>query len=301
MRIRTWQAIAFLVAMSVLTVLAELPRGSWLTTAAASLIAGVCGLVLMGASAVLGARWKFVETWFGGLDRVYVTHKWLGIWALGFASFHLLFKAGMSSWDTAAILTLPPHYTRFVRQLSFVALMLIVLLALNRNIPYGVWRWWHKLSGPSFVVVILHWLSFKSPISLASPSGVWLAVMSALGVGGAFYKLLLYPLLSRHAEYRVEAVNRGEGAVHLELSAVGRPIPFVPGQFAFLRMKEEGLREPHPFTIASGDPKGRVHFVIRALGDYTHGLVAQTKVGMRADVYLPFVRFQRPKAARSEI
>jgi predicted ferric reductase len=34
-------------------------------------------------------------------------------------------------------------------------------------------------------------------------------------------------------------------------------------------MKEDGLREPHPFTIAnSRDEKGHVHFLIRNVGDY---------------------------------
>lgn len=255
----------------------------------------------MGAASLLGARWSIVESQFGGLDRVYQTHKWLGIWTLAFASVHLVFKAGLDVWDTASIISLPPYYTRLVRQLSFVALMLIVMLALNRNIPYNVWRWWHKLSGPLFLIVILHWLSFKSPIAISSPAGIWLATISALGVAAAGYKLLLYPFLSSHAEYRVVATDPGAAALHLELAPVKRAIPFIPGQFAFIRMKQEGLREPHPFTIASGSsPDGHVHFVIRSLGDYTHKLT-KAAVGMRADIYAPYGRFKRPSASKREV
>ena len=241
MRIRSWQAILFLAAGSASAVLAEIPRGDWLTPAAMSLSAGVTAFSLMGAAALLGGRWRFVEAGFGGLDRVYRVHKWLGVCALGFASFHLVFKAGMEGWDTASILALPPFHTRLVRQLSFVALMLIVMLALNRAIRYSAWRWWHKLSGPLFLIVILHWLSFKTPIAITDPAGVWLAI-ATLGVAAAAYKLLLYPLLSRHAEYRITAVSPGAAAVHLELAPVRRPIAFTPGQFAFLSMKEDGLR-----------------------------------------------------------
>lgn len=302
MQMKTWQAVGGLTAVSYAVVFAAIPSGTWLSPAGLSLGAGVAGLALMGAAAVLGSRWSFVETVFGGLDRVYQTHKWLGIWALGFASFHFLFKAGMQQWETASIVALAPPVTRFVRQLSFLGLMLIVLLALNRAIPYRVWRWWHKLSGPAFVIVIVHWLSFKSPIELTSPAGVWLAIMSVLGVAAAFWKLLLYPFFASQAEYRVESIHRGEGAVHLELSPVGREIPFIAGQFAFVQMKEDGLREPHPFTIASAAGRdGRVHFVIRALGDFTEQLVARAAVGMRADVFLPYGRFHRPKEAKSEI
>src|SRR5690606_11350542 len=124
------------------------------------------------------------------------------------------------------------------------------------------WRLWHKLSGPLFIVVVLHWLSIRQPLPLNSPAGLWLAALAALGIVAALYKLLLYPFLARHAEYRVVAINPGPAAMHLQLEPVGKGIDFRSGQFGFLRLKEEGLREPHPFTIASGDGgQGRVDFV----------------------------------------
>lgn len=56
-----------------------------------------------------------------------------------------------------------------------------------------------QLSGPPFLVVVLHWLSFKTPIALLSPAGMWLALASAPGIDAAFYKLLLDPFVSSHA------------------------------------------------------------------------------------------------------
>lgn len=300
MYLRSWHVITVTVIACVLLVLPGLPPDTWLTTAAASLVSGVVALSLMAVNPVLAARWQPVESAFGGLDRVYLAHKWLGIWALAFASFHLVFKAGISDWDTAAILAMPRAWSHFVRQFSFVALMLILLLALNRNIPYGTWRLWHKLSGPVFILVVLHWLSIKQPLPLGSPAGLWLAALAALGIVAALYKLLLYPFLARHAEYRVVAIDPGAAAMHLQLEPVDKGIDFRPGQFGFLRMKEEGLREPHPFTIASGDGgQGHVDFVIRNLGDFTAKLIAGTRTGMHADIYAPYGRFARhPDAAR---
>ena len=189
-----------------------------------------------------------------------------------------------------------------MRQLSLLALMVIIILALNRKIPYHRWRWWHKLSGPLFLIVVLHWLSFKSPIALASAAGIWLAVLSGLGVMAAFYKLALYPFLSPHAEYRVVSANPGAGALHLELAPMRNPIAFTPGQFAFLSMKEDGLREPHPFTIASASSEnGHVHFVIRNLGDYTNRLINSATPGMHATVYAPFGRFSRRADSKREV
>lgn len=302
MAIRAWQAVAGPAALAAALTLAALPPATRLGTGGLSLAAGVAALTLMAAAALLGSRWRWVEHAFGGLDRTYVAHKWMGIWALGLASLHFLFKAGAEGWQVAAILELPGPWTRFLRQLSYVALGLIVLLALDRNIRYSTWRWWHKLSGPLFLVVVLHWLSFRSPIRLQSAAGLWLAAWSVLGAAGALYKLLLYPLLARQAEYEVVAIDPGKAAAHLQLAPVANPVRFVPGQFGFLRMKHEGLREPHPFTIASGSGgDGRVDFVVRALGDFTTRLVAQVRPGMRADVYAPYGRFMRNGAAQREV
>ncbi|TWI13403.1 ferredoxin reductase family protein [Aerolutibacter ruishenii] len=301
MTLKSWHVITALVVASAVLVAMELPADTRLGTAALSLSSGVAAFTLMAAASVLGARWSWVESRFGGLDRVYQVHKWMGVWALGLASIHLVFKAGMPGWDTASILALSGGWTRFLRQFSFVGLMFIVVLALNRNIPYGQWRLWHKLSGPLFVVVVLHWLSFKQPLALASPAGAWLLAWSLLGVVAAFYKLLLYPHVASHAEYRVVDQHRNQSGLHLQLEPVGRGLDFTPGQFGFMRMEEEGLREPHPFTIASGGDAGRVDFVIRPLGDFTRKLLAEAKVGMRATVYAPFGRFDRNRTARREV
>ena len=302
MTIRAWQAVALVAAVGAALTFWDLPAGSRFGLGGISLAAGVAGFSLMAAAALLGSRWNWVEHGFGGLDRVYEAHKWMGIWALALASLHFLFKAGHEAWQVAPILELPGFWTRLLRQLSYVALGLIVLLALNRNIPYSTWRWWHKLSGPLFLVVVLHWLSFKSPIRLETASGVWLAAWSVLGLAGALYKLLLYRLVARHAEYEVVSIDPGNAAAHLQLAPVGRPVAFVPGQFGFLRMHQQGLREPHPFTIASGSGgDGRVDFVVRALGDYTTRLVSQVRPGMRADVFAPHGRFVRNTDAPREV
>ena len=301
-RLTTWPVVAGIIAISLVTTAFAVPAASWLSTAAISLACGVAALSLMAGSAILGGRWGWIEGAFGGLDRVYTVHKWLGIYALALASIHLMFKADLRGWETAAILVLPSDWARLARQASFVGLMLIAILALNRNISYGVWRWWHRLSGPIFVVVVLHWLSIKSPIVLASPAGLWLAALASLAVLAALWKLTLYPFLARHAEYRVVEVVEGGSAVQIDLLPTGRRIDFTPGQFGFLRMKAQGLREPHPFTIAAaGSEDGRLNFVIRSLGDFTARLVADVRVGMRAEVHAPFGRFTRAVGADREI
>ena len=302
MNLKAWHAISSIVLITAIAVLIQIPSETWATTATASLIMGASALACMASSCILASRWHNVERLFGGLDRIYEAHKWLAIWALVFAVYHFVFKAKLDSWELAPILELSKYWTRLVRQLSLVALGTIVLLALNRNIPYRHWRWWHKLSGPLFLIVVLHWLSFESPITLASPAGVWLALLCTVGVIAALYKLVLYPFVAKAGEYKVATVSHGKAAVHLEFEPVRHGFPFEAGQFGFIAFKESGLREPHPFTIANAHSEtGNIHFVIRALGDYTHRLNEQVKVGMSADIYAPHGHFKRVPDAEREI
>ena len=132
MHLKIWQAVALPIVIAFALTMPEVPATDWASNAALSLASGVAALSLMAWSAILSSRWPVIETALGGLDRVYQTHKWMGIWALVFASFHLVFKADLKGWETASIITLPSGATRLVRQLSYVVLVFIMILALNR-------------------------------------------------------------------------------------------------------------------------------------------------------------------------
>ena len=137
---KNWHWILGLLLITTFTLLIEIPANTWLTSATLSLVLGATALVYMAVSCLMASRWRVIENIFGGLDRVYDAHKWLGVWALVFATYHFVFKANLDAWNSVPIWELPKYWTRLVRQLSYVALGLIVLLALNRNIPYNVWR-----------------------------------------------------------------------------------------------------------------------------------------------------------------
>src|SRR5690606_23950285 len=101
MRLPAWLAVLLPVAAAFAVTLAALPAADWFTFATLALACGVAAFSLMGIAALLGGRIRAVESLFGGLDRVYRAHKWMGVWALALASVHLLFKAGLSGWEMA--------------------------------------------------------------------------------------------------------------------------------------------------------------------------------------------------------
>jgi hypothetical protein len=64
MQIKTWHVVLFLTVTSCALVIAEIPRDTWLTSAALSLALGVAAVAMMGAAALLGSRWKIIESLF---------------------------------------------------------------------------------------------------------------------------------------------------------------------------------------------------------------------------------------------
>ncbi len=56
-------------------------------------ITGLVGTVMYALNLVYATRLRFLEDWFGGLNRVYIAHHMLGGLALVMLSFHPLFLA----------------------------------------------------------------------------------------------------------------------------------------------------------------------------------------------------------------
>ncbi len=79
MQLKSWQAVLLIVFICFVLTMTEVPYVDSFTISTVSLSAGVAALSLMALAALLGARWGLVEKCFGGLDRVYRAHKWLGI------------------------------------------------------------------------------------------------------------------------------------------------------------------------------------------------------------------------------
>ncbi|MCM2680418.1 ferredoxin reductase family protein [Echinimonas agarilytica] len=294
--------IGFIVLMCITLTMIEIPASYWFSFHFLSFSSAICSFSLMAMSCILASRWRVLERFWGGLDRVYESHKWFGIFALVFASLHLLFKAHGGSWDVTALLEISKPVARFIRQFSFIALMFVVLLALNRNIKYSEWYGWHRLSGIAFVVIIIHWLTVKVPFELSSPMGYWLLAMSLLGFLSILYKWFLYALVANHKYYEVSKIQQRDGSVEITLLPIEDALEFEPGQFAFLSFRQKELREPHPFTIAESNRfDGQVSFVIRSLGDYTERLTKSVKAGLTADIYGPYGNFQRGNEGKHEI
>jgi predicted ferric reductase len=272
---------------------------------------GVVAIGTMSLALLLALRPVRFEPWFGGLDKMYRLHKWLGVTALVASSLHWL-ATQAPKWAVAAgwmqgtgrlqhaqpeagvaqLMADQRGLAEGLGEWAFYGAVLLIVLALLQRFPY---RWFfktHRMLTLAFGVLVFHvlvlmplswWGGFTAPL---------IAVLMMAGVLASLRVLLGRVGRGRRAVGVVESVNPHAGLDVLEVQVQFRDgwHGHHAGQFAFVSFdRSEG---PHPFTIASawvGD--GRLLFVIKALGDHTRALLEGLQPGGLVTVEGPYGQF----------
>ncbi|CAN5459779.1 FAD-binding oxidoreductase [soil metagenome] len=281
-------------------------------------VTGLIGMVMYALNLVYATRLRFLEKFFGGLNRVYIAHHLLGGLALIFLSFHPLFLAlryVTTSLKQAALLLLPngltPGSALFNRQsiyhagvleqwaifigiIAFWGMVGLLLVTFFVKLPYRVWLFTHKFLGVAFFLAGLHVLFITSDTSNNPGMKYYMLTISAIGIVAYIYRTVVGRILIRQYEYRVESVKVVAGNVtQLEMQPMKSRMMYKPGQFVFIRFRKTGTklsREWHPFSISSGTKDGFLQLSVKGLGDYTNSLVG-IKPGAIADIEGAYGRF----------
>lgn len=273
--------------------------------AAFGIAVGAAAVVAMAQSLILAARPPLVEPLFGGLDRMYRVHKWLGISAMVLMILHQQIEP---DFDRVVRETSLGELGEEAGELAFNALLALVAVSWFRRlpfigleIPYQIWRFSHRFMGALFAIVLFHQFFVDMP---AGVDPTFKVVLNAFGIAGVVAWILtewVAPRLRRR-EYAVTGITQTGDTTTLTLCPQGRAMRWRPGQFAFLRAPEAGLSEPHPFTIASAPrPDGALTFCVRALGGWTRSLPHKLRTGMRVQIEGPYGRFDFRKGGARQI
>ena len=244
-----------------------------------------CSVICMALGLLLSARPRAVETSFGGLDRMYKLHKYLGIAAMALFIAHYATVPGGPDEDVAATAAVsvedealpaePPGEEEeeelpidLFGMIAMVGFTLLIVITLNRKIPYHRWIATHRFMGVFFAVVGIHVsmvLYDGEDIPFFSAPGMFLALVLLAGLAGGFYRRFLYPRKEKR-RFTLAEVNSLERATELVLRPNDEMFSFEAGQFAFITVDADGFREAHPFTISSGAKEERLRFTIKVLG-----------------------------------
>ena len=258
--------------------------------AALSQYLGVSALIAMGLSQLMATRFRFLETIFGGLDRIYVLHKWLGIMALAALVLHDTIDADMRGLGGETWLS---DLAETLGEVSFYSLIALVVLSIATFVPYHLWRYTHKFMGACFTLGAFHFAFILKPFSNQDPLGLYVLAFCAIGIASYLYTLVPWRTFQGRYAYRVNEVEHLGSAVSLTLSPGGPGMRHKPGQFAFLQLEQDGVRSVHPFTISQAPSDERsLRFTIKALGDHTKRVSQVASQGTAARISGPYGHFQ---------
>jgi len=285
-------------------------------------------MAVMAFALFLSTRPKFLESFFGGLDKMYVAHKNAGLAALLLVVAHFLVVP--IGGDDSAPAEIPASFFTdflidafgmhpFLEQLgetlgliAIAGLIVLVLLTVAPRLPliggftrfsYNKWRWTHKLIGLFFIIGFFHAISVDSLVLTEPVLLSVLIAVTAVGAASYLYAELLSPFLTRRFSFEVESVERLNGTTReVTLRPTGRRPDFRAGQFAFVSFHGvRGLGEPHPFTVSCAPDEDNMRFAIKASGDWTRRLNTSLEPGARARVDGCYGRFDYRRGGREQI
>ncbi|WP_109317327.1 ferredoxin reductase family protein [Pseudovibrio ascidiaceicola] len=259
---------------------------------------GMVSLIFMGLVQVMATRMKGVEALFGPLDRVYVLHKWLAIFAIAAAFLHESLDADALAKSVAGGET--DGLAHELGEIGYNGILILGLGSLATFIPYNIWRWTHRLIGIFFALAAAHFLMIPNVFSWSDPLGLYVAAFCFAGVASFLY-LTYKGMVGRTKTYEVEDVQIYGRITSVTLKPDGKPTSHDAGQFAYVSFDQDGMGEVHPYTIASAPREdGRLRFCISALGDYT-SRVHELQIGAKAQISKGYGGFRPIASNRDQI
>ena len=256
-------------------------------------IIGANNIILMACSLFLSTRPKWAEQYFGGLDKMFMTHR-----RTGTAAFLLIF---------AHVLTVPITTTgwalgNYLAVIAFTGIVTIVLITLAPRIPFlnkltgGDYEDWKKLKhyvGIFFILAFIHALTVPRPLN-ALIAITWVQIFFVIGTASYLYTEVFGRYLKKFLPYVVESVKHpNNSSTEVTMRAKKESIrKHRAGQFLFVRFPgDKDLNESHPFTISSAPSEDVLRLTIKASGDFTRELFAQLKEGVDAIIEGPYGLF----------
>ncbi len=268
-----------------------------------SLMASSMAFTGMGIAQFLATRPPFLEHLFGGLDRVYRVHRSIGIAVLALILVHYVVTPNFKGLALTSGLN---ELAKEAGSYAFYGFVVLLLISIVKTIPrtriefpYHLWRWTHRLIGILFILAAFHQTFIKRPYDGTAMLAVYLNLFAMLGTASYLYSQLL-PWIRRR-RYEVFDIERHEGATIVSARPLGWRLRARPGQFGFFRAKKNGLREPHPFTIAGMDDDGTVRFAIKPLGDFTRAVREGLAIGDRLTLEGGYGRFNHRRGGKKQI
>ncbi len=284
-------------------------------------LVGAVSVLLLSIALVLISTLPLVEDWFDGIDRAAIWHRRLAITGLVLLALHIPLASSpsgtslgrtlgaVSAWGLVGLAL----WAILPRWQSVVPRPLRGWIKAMKDLPgvrhfrsifggYDRWRDLHRTTGIFVAAAFFHGLLDASPFDTSALLRWSYVVPGGIGLGFYVYRELLARFFQSLHDYEVDTIEPvGDGIVEISLRPIGRPVAFVPGQFAMVYLEAKDGWHRHPFTIASTPTEERLRVTVKALGDYTSRLRELLEPGMPAVVGGPHGRFTHAKGGADQV
>src|SRR6266542_6730463 len=169
-------------------------------------VIGSNNIILMACSLFLSTRPKWAEKYFGGLDKMYMTHR-----RTGTAVFLLIFVHVL----TVPITTTGWRLGNYLAVIAFTGIISIVLITLAPRIPFlnrltgGTYDGWKNLKryiGIFFIIAFFHSLQIGNPLHALTAIS-WVQLFFIFGAVSYLYTELFGRFFKKYLPYHVVAVK----------------------------------------------------------------------------------------------
>lgn len=260
-------------------------------------------IILMSCSLFLSARPKWAEPFFGGLDKMYITHRRTSTSAFLLLFAHLL---------TVPITTVNLRLGNYLAIIAFTGVVVIVLVTLAPRIPflnrltgetYEGWKKLHRYIGIFFILGFIHALTIPAPLD-AFIAISWVQIFFIIGTVSYLYTEFFGRFFKKFLPYTVETIRHPNNATSEVILRPGKTSikRQRAGQFLFVRFPgDKVLDESHPFTISSAPSEDVLRLTVKASGDFTRHLFSQLQAGADALIEGAYGMFDYKSGGKKQI
>ncbi|MGM3176078.1 ferric reductase-like transmembrane domain-containing protein [Dickeya lacustris] len=275
-------------------------------------LTGLIAVLCITGLLIMALHPPVLEKWLGGMDKLYVCHKYLGIGAGIATLLHWLFAklpgiAAALAWITPG--RRPPHpidpwrgVMNELGEIAFYCMIFFIAISLMKWISYKNFRIIHKVGAIIALLGVLHSFYMINSDMRWTVFGIACMVLCILSSFIIIYSLA--GRIGRRNDFsaQIAAASKINDST-LELT-IRVPAAFAhryqAGKFVFLTT--DAKEGKHPFTVSRYDADNHLlTLTIKALGDYTTALVnGPNLAGTSVVIEGPYGEFTLPAHSDKE-
>ena len=188
-------------------------------------------IVLMSTNLLISTRPRILDRWFGGLDKLFVAHRFNGVAVALAVGSHFALMPESPGWVAPKLIAFP----------NIALLVTSIALAIAPRSPwrrlvalrYDNWHLEHRLMGVFLGAAVVHSL-LAHPLVLGLPVlRAWVYTIAAVGLAAYIFRETLETALKQRHRYQVCALERpGDAVLEVSLEPLRAPICHRSGEFA---------------------------------------------------------------------